>query len=112
MDPARRLSSMWVPDVRALLVGDIETATAVLAARPENEWRKHAAAMLRTAHSADKYRKRLGRAHPGWGDGSLATAARAHGAARWPARHDARVLRAQMVLIETILARVEHPHLY
>lgn len=33
------------------------------------------AALLTRAEAADRYRKRLGRAHPGWGDGTLMAAA-------------------------------------
>lgn len=61
--------------MRPVLPGDVAAAACALLALP---MRKRPGAMLEMLHraeAADRYRRALGRAHPRWGTGSLASAA-------------------------------------
>ncbi len=69
-----RLSG-WRCKMRALLPGDLDCAVAVVMAQPPEARAGVAAQMLAQADLADRYRKRLGRAHPIYGTGSLMSAA-------------------------------------
>ncbi len=63
--------------MRPVLPGDLDRAVGALLAVPNAERAELAADLVRTARIADLYRKRLGRVHPTWGDGSLMAAAMA-----------------------------------
>lgn len=61
--------------MRPVLPGDVAAAGCALLHMPA---RKRSGAMLEMLHraeAADRYRRALGRAHPSWGDGSLASVA-------------------------------------
>ena len=61
--------------MREIVHGDVVAAAcALLAVTPEG-WEARIAAYLIWADAADRYRRRLGRAHPVWGNGSLMGAA-------------------------------------
>lgn len=61
--------------MRPLLPGDLDCAVAVVMAQPPEARAGVAARLLAQADLADRYRKRLGRAHPVYGTGSLMSAA-------------------------------------
>lgn len=55
---------------------DMTVAARVLLALPPSTRAAALLQMLDQAHAADRYRRRLGRAHPDWGNGTLAAVAR------------------------------------
>ena len=61
--------------MRPVLPGDLDCAVAVVMAQPPETRADVAAKLLAQADLADRYRKRLGRAHPIYGTGSLMSAA-------------------------------------
>lgn len=68
--------------MRPILPADLDLAARVLLNLPKVERRAVIARLIGQADIADRYRKRLGRAHPLYGSGSLMAAALRH-------RHDA-----------------------
>ncbi len=61
--------------MRPVLYGDIRAAALVLLGLPEVARETAIRRLLKQASAADAYRKRYGRAHPFWGNGSLMSAA-------------------------------------
>jgi hypothetical protein len=61
--------------MRPLLPGDLDTATRALIPLPPEIRAAEAARLVTAADTADRWRKRLGRAHPRLGDGTLMAAA-------------------------------------
>lgn len=61
--------------MRSVLPGDLRAAACALLPVPRAARGAALAALLARAEAADRYRRRLGRAHPAWGDGTLAAAA-------------------------------------
>jgi hypothetical protein len=57
--------------MRRCLIGDIWAAAACVAACPELQREAFARLLITQADAAHRYAKRLGRAHPAWGNGSL-----------------------------------------
>jgi hypothetical protein len=53
------------------MIGDVMALARVLALFAKPQHRAICRQALEKTHVADKYRKRLGRLHPRWGDGSL-----------------------------------------
>ncbi len=53
---------------------DVNQAARRLWATPRQDWGRVMGRALAKAHAADQYRKRFGRLHPVWGNGSLAAA--------------------------------------
>ncbi|MFQ6553316.1 hypothetical protein AAD018_013345 [Aestuariibius insulae] len=74
--------------MRAVLSVDIELAARALLCRAAPERRKAMQALCERAHIADLWRRRTGRAHSVWGDGTLAAAAMAHPLAPKRLRYD------------------------
>lgn len=74
------LSTIWnfpcqtYDRVRAITYFDIIQTARFLRYLPREKWGEEALRGLYKAHSADLYRKRLGRVHPSWGNGTLAAA--------------------------------------
>lgn len=66
--------------MRPVLHGDVAAAARVLQKTPHEAREAMLAGLWRQARAADIYRKRHGRAHGGWGNGSLMAAALAAGA--------------------------------
>lgn len=64
--------------MRPILHGDAVAAALALSTLPKPARSGAMAEMLARAGAADAYRKRFGRAHPRWGDGSLMALARQH----------------------------------
>lgn len=61
--------------MRPVLHGDMTAAARALLSLPDGARRGAFDRMLLEAEAADKYRKKLGIAHPVWGNGSLMAAA-------------------------------------
>jgi len=57
--------------MRMVLAGDVFALAHWLVGMPPPEQRSACDQMLQEAEWADKYRKRHGRCHPSWGNGSL-----------------------------------------
>ncbi len=57
--------------MRGLTHGDVVAAASLLRTTPRETWDATVDRLLDQAHAADVYRKRLGRLHPRWGNGSL-----------------------------------------
>lgn len=93
--------------MRRAMLGDAIAAALVLRAVPDGARAARCAAMLARAHAADLWRKRLGRAHPAWGNGSLMALAMAEGAGRagGPGMADPAYLAALAVVIDALGAR-------
>lgn len=60
--------------MRAITSGDLHLLTRYLAGVRPADRATAARRVIEQAHLADRYRKRLGRAHRVWGDGSLGAA--------------------------------------
>jgi hypothetical protein len=65
--------------MRGVTEVDLSAAARRLWRLPRCLWHEEMARLLARAHAADRYRKRLGRVHPFWGDGSLAAAVHLEG---------------------------------
>lgn len=61
--------------MRPVLPGDVAAAGCALLRLPARQRPGAMLEMLHRAEAADRYRRALGRAHPSWGDGSLASVA-------------------------------------
>lgn len=64
--------------MRHLAPSDLSTAARALLAAAPAERIDLSRRMCREARAADSYRKRFGRSHPAWGNGSLEGAARGY----------------------------------
>jgi hypothetical protein len=62
--------------MRQLAHSDLVTLARRLTGIPEDRWDTTVSQSLYDAHAADCYRKRFGRAHPVWGNGSLSASIR------------------------------------
>ena len=91
--------------MRAVGLADIELAVRVLLAVPEAQRPALMAELLSRADTADRYRKRLGRMHPAFGSGTLASAAGFLTAAPRPARIDGVVLATYRMVLEALIHR-------
>ncbi len=60
-----------------MTIGDLRALAGAVAGRPEPERRRAVRAAVERARAADAYRKRLGRIHPAWGNGTLVQACEA-----------------------------------
>ncbi|MGR3464713.1 DUF7742 family protein [Limimaricola sp.] len=70
--------------MRPVLPGCLDRGVAALLSVPPGARAALAARIVGEARAADAWRKRMGRAHPLWGDGSLMAAALRHPAAPLP----------------------------
>jgi hypothetical protein len=61
--------------MRAILIDDILALSQFLLQIPEPLRMRAVGALVAEAHKADQFRKRTGRAHSEWGNGSLTSAA-------------------------------------
>lgn len=91
--------------MRAVLHGDAVAAARVLFALSEAERGAVMVRMLDEAHWADAYRKRTGRAHPLWGNGSLMAAALRRRVVSEPPVSDPDYCRCLIRVFEAILSR-------
>lgn len=90
--------------MRPVLPSDATVAARALLFVPEADRRGALETMLDHARAADCYRKRLGRAHPTWGNGSLMSVALRQNLAA-PRFDDLEYLRCLSVVIDTLIAR-------
>ncbi|WGW02523.1 DUF7742 family protein [Tropicibacter oceani] len=74
--------------MRPVLPGDVSAAARALLAVPASARGGLARRLVLQADAADRYRRRLGKAHPFWGNGTLMAAALGRGAARDEPRLD------------------------
>ncbi len=88
--------------MRGVLVGDLEYAVAALLSQDPAIWDDIARAMITQAHLADCARKRLGRAHPQFGTGSLMSAASKRARSRRRNRCDATYCAALAVVLAAL----------
>jgi len=65
--------------VRPVISADLTAAARVLVPTPDEARPAVMRLLIAQAEAADRYRKRFGRAHPEWGNGTLMAAALAHG---------------------------------
>ncbi len=80
------------------------TAARAVRGLPMAEQRHMVLTLLDRAHAADLFRKRLGRAHPFWGNGSLMAAVLAHTPVRdEPFLSDISYLETLSLVIDTVL---------
>lgn len=91
--------------MRALAPADISAAARVLLRLPEAVRAEAMARMVGEAEAADRYRKRLGRAHPLWGNGTLEAVARARPMAVPRALSDGEYLSCLGVVFDALIAR-------
>lgn len=68
--------------MRPVLHGDLVALAAAIGAQEPGARDQLALRLISRAHAADLYRKRTGRAHPLWGNGSLMSAVLLSGLAR------------------------------
>lgn len=61
--------------MRTVTQGDVAAVAMTVADLPDERRHQMARRIIEQAHIADIYRKRTGRAHPFWGNGSLMSAA-------------------------------------
>ncbi|MEO1306550.1 MAG: hypothetical protein AAFV38_01100 [Pseudomonadota bacterium] len=61
--------------MRPVVFTDVAFAARALMALPPDQRAHRAARLVRQAAVADRYRRRFGKAHPAWGNGSLLSAA-------------------------------------
>ncbi|TKD22320.1 hypothetical protein FBT96_06985 [Rhodobacter capsulatus] len=87
--------------MRPILIDDLLIAARALTVVAAPERPARLAQWLREAHWADLYRKRLARAHPRWGNGSLMARA-----LREPARRGLRPDRAEIDDLAEVIAAV------
>ncbi|MEX5729273.1 hypothetical protein Ga0609869_002626 [Rhodovulum iodosum] len=88
--------------MRPVLHGDAVAAALALMPLPEAARAGAITAMLARAGAADAYRKRFGRSHPRWGDGSLMALARGRPLPPEPALDDAGYCRCLSLVFAAI----------
>ncbi|MEJ6398048.1 DUF7742 family protein [Yoonia sp. 208BN28-4] len=88
--------------MRPFHIADIDVAVRYLLSVPQADWSATAHQIVKRADLADRFRKRLARAHPEWGTGTLATAIPARVGRAYPAHCDGTYLAALAVLINAL----------
>jgi hypothetical protein len=90
--------------MRSFAPSDLSTAARMLLALPEAARQRAMTRLIGEAEAADRYRKRLGRAHPLWGNGSLEAAARRHALAPQQRFSDTDYMSCMALALDTVLA--------
>lgn len=89
--------------MRPVLVGDVIAVARVLIVLREEDWIGCVDRLLWQAQVADRYRQRLGKLHPAWGNGSLMAAIGAEPKAEAePFLSDLRWLRALSCVLDRL----------
>ena len=88
--------------MRPLMPGDLDSAVAVIMCQPPEDRMRVAARLLSEADIADRYRKRVGRAHPQFGSGSLMSAAMGWSAGANSRVYDASYCAALIVVLTAV----------
>lgn len=91
--------------MRPVLHGDVVAAARALLAVAEADRDALSERMLDEAGWADACRKRTGRAHPVWGDGSLMAAALRRGPPPEPLLNDTEYCTCLIRVLEAVVAR-------
>ena len=91
--------------MRALAHVDISVAARALLCLPEAARENAIIRMVDEAEAADRYRKRLDRAHPLWGNGTLEAAARNRPLAAPKSLSDSDYLSCLAIVLDALLAR-------
>lgn len=90
--------------MRTITHGDIVAAARAVRALPPHAQIAAVRSLLTRAHAADLYRKRLGRSHPFWGNGSLMGVALGSGRSEAePFLSDTSYLQTLLLVIETVI---------
>lgn len=89
--------------MRAVHLSDLNMAARTLICARVPDRAVMLASLLEQAHVADKYRKRTGRAHPQFGNGTLSDACQQHPRASMPDRCDPQYLGCLAVVINGLL---------
>ena len=95
--------------MRPILHGDVVSAARVLLKTPGDARGACLSRMMDEARWADAYRKRTGRAHPCWGDGSLMAAALRRNPAAEPEIEDPEYCQCLVLVLEGLLSRRSGP---
>ncbi|MCI2393427.1 hypothetical protein [Aliiroseovarius sediminis] len=91
--------------MRPVLPADVAAAGCALLALPARKRPGAMLEMLHRAEAADRYRLALGRAHPHWGNGSLASVAMALPRAAEPFLNDPDYVDCMMTVFAALKAR-------
>ena len=93
--------------MRAATHGDVVVAARALLGLPPSHWNGELVRWLQLADWADRFRKRTGRVHPFWGNGTLMSAVMAlrGPAGGEPALSDPAYLEAFATVIEALVLR-------
>ncbi len=94
--------------MRPVMHGDLTAAARHLLTLPDSLRASSCAQLITQADAADRYRKRFGRAHPAWGNGTLMASARRQPLPREPHLHDADYA-ACLILEQTQLRQRQVP---
>lgn len=86
--------------MRRMLPSDLHSGAVFLLALPVDDWPEKAREMVFHAHAADKYRQRLKKAHPLWGNGTLSAITSKNRYKRIPNKTD--YLRALKCVIKAV----------
>lgn len=90
--------------MRTITHGDVTAAARAVRPLPPAARRRAVRSLLEKADAADRFRKRFGRAHPLWGNGSLMAVALAAAAGREePVLSERDYLEAMAAVIEALL---------
>ena len=90
--------------MRPVLHGDVVAAARALLAMPAEKRRSAMGTMLSRASAADAYRKRFGRAHGAWGNGSLMAVAHGYELRPEPFLDDAEYCACLVMVFDTLMA--------
>ncbi|WP_458790291.1 DUF7742 family protein [Yoonia sp. MH D7] len=92
-------------------MSDLNLGARTLLCARETDRAKFIKTLLEQAHTADKYRKRMGKAHPEFGNGTLSDACGRYGRLPMPDRCDPQYLRCLGDVIKGILDlhKDQHP---
>lgn len=94
--------------MRAVHLTDLNIAARTLLALAPDQRAGAIARLLICAHIADKYRKKTGRAHALYGNGTLGAACQSHPKRRMPDRCDPAYLECFRIVIHALLDRTKH----
>ncbi|MCU0910028.1 MAG: hypothetical protein MUE98_01370 [Rhodobacteraceae bacterium] len=89
--------------MRHIAPSDLSTAARALLALPAPARAAEAARLVSETEAADRYRKRVGRSHPLWGNGTLEGAARGRVLAEPRSLSDTDYLSCLAVVLDAIL---------
>lgn len=91
--------------MRTITHGDVTAAARAVRDLPPAARRRAVQSLLERADAADRFRKRFGRAHPFWGNGSLMAVALAASGRGEPFLSDLDYLEAMAAVVEALLDR-------